>query len=228
VTNSVLIVIPTLNEEVVLYETLSSLEATLGTSVRIVVADGGSEDRTRQIAENFGALVVQTPAGRGNQMQAGAKLGNEGVLWFLHADAQPSPSAIAAILQVLENPKVIGGHLNPQFVGMDWGCRWMNWFYPTIAKLGWIYGDAGFFVRRSSFEKVGGFTNDPLFEDAQLATRLRKIGKFVALPHNIYLSNRRWKGRSFCAVFSRWLSLQMMFWLGVSPQTLIRWYPPVR
>jgi rSAM/selenodomain-associated transferase 2 len=221
---SVAIIIPTLNEESVLAATLQALPAELTK----IVADGGSTDRTREIATEHGAVVVQTSPGRGGQMQAGAILTRAEVLWFLHADALPEAGALEAIQFSLADENVVGGHLQVRFQGADFRSRFMNWLYPRLAAMGLVYGDAGLFVRRDLFWQVGGFRGLPLFEDVELAQILRRHGQLVQLRETISVSNRRWKNRSFSLLFLRWIFIQTLFWLGVPPRILQRLYPPVR
>jgi hypothetical protein len=52
-------------------------------------------------------------------------------------------------------------------------------------------GDQAYFVRSSSFNVIGGFPDQPLMEDLEIITRLRKIGKFVLLPQYVTTSARR-------------------------------------
>ena len=69
------VVIPTLNEEGVIVQTISSLYNRTGDGPgEIIVVDGGSIDRTIEIAKNAGATVLQTKRGRGRQLAEGGNL----------------------------------------------------------------------------------------------------------------------------------------------------------
>jgi glycosyltransferase involved in cell wall biosynthesis len=63
------VIIPTLNEETMIAEAICSAMAP---GVEIIVVDGGSTDRTFQIAESYGVVVLHSPQGRAPQMNAGA------------------------------------------------------------------------------------------------------------------------------------------------------------
>lgn len=52
----------------------------------IIVVDGGSTDKTREVAKSLGAQVIEAPKGRAWQMNAGAKIASGNVLLFLHSD----------------------------------------------------------------------------------------------------------------------------------------------
>ena len=92
----------------------------------------------------------------------------------------------------------------------------LRWF-------GLTYGDAGLFTRRSSYEAVGGFRPVALFEDVELIGRLRRHGRLMDLPFPLEASSRRFQGRLW-RTWLRWISLQALYLLGVSPDRLARWY----
>jgi hypothetical protein len=97
--------------------------------------------------------------------------------------------------------------------------------------LGWLglcYGDATLFVRRDIYVRAGGFRPFPIFEDLDLVQRLQQYGHFLCVPVPVLTSSRRFAGRSFLCTFLRWMTLQILYWLGVSPQTLGRFYPALR
>jgi glycosyltransferase involved in cell wall biosynthesis len=85
---SVSVVIPALDAERTLGPTLASLEEgrRSGLVGDVIVVDGFSRDRTRDIAAASGAIVVEAPRGRGLQLAAGAERASGDWLLFLHAD----------------------------------------------------------------------------------------------------------------------------------------------
>ena len=72
----VAIVVPTLNEEATIARTLPAAQAALAPLAgdELVVSDGGSVDRTVEVARSLGARVVVGPAGRGAFGHGFAKL----------------------------------------------------------------------------------------------------------------------------------------------------------
>jgi len=82
------VVIPARNAENTLAATLSSLvpSAVDGIVRQVIVVDGGSSDRTADIAEMAGADVVVSTPGRGGQLAQGAALARFPWLLFLNAD----------------------------------------------------------------------------------------------------------------------------------------------
>ena len=79
------VVIPTLNAETALADTIQSVQ---DFSPEIVVVDGGSTDDTMVIAEKFGAKIFASEKGRGRQLRAGGEAATGDWLLFLHADTR--------------------------------------------------------------------------------------------------------------------------------------------
>ena len=82
------IVIPTLNAASGLAACLTALVPGVvnGCVREVIIVDGGSTDRTLEIAEASGATILRTGQGRGSQLKAGAEEAKSEWLLFLHAD----------------------------------------------------------------------------------------------------------------------------------------------
>lgn len=120
----VAIVVPTLNEESTIARTLPAAQAALAALAsreplaagsELVVADGGSRDRTVAVARALGARVVAGPAGRGGQLNRGAAATTAEILLFLHADTTLPEGALVAIRAA------IGGDAGGRDGGRDGG-----------------------------------------------------------------------------------------------------------
>src|SRR5258707_9424672 len=85
------IIIPVYNEESTIGSLLSGLED--AGADELLVADGGSVDRTVEIASKHGR-IVHTDTGRALQMNAAAQCASGDVLLFLHADARLGATAL--------------------------------------------------------------------------------------------------------------------------------------
>jgi rSAM/selenodomain-associated transferase 2 len=221
------IIIPTLDEEAALGTTLDALSRLRG-AVEVIVVDGGSRDGTVALARARGVAVLASARGRGVQMHAGARAARGVVLWFLHADTLAPADAVEHITRALRTPGVVGGHFRLRLDGTSWPDRFMTALQPLFAWLGLVYGDSAIFVRRQEYERVGGFKPFPLFEDLDFVRRLQRRGRMVRLAADVVTSSRRFEGRNFPLTFARWVGLQLLYWLGVSPHALIGLYPPVR
>ncbi len=217
------IIVPALNEEIRIGSTLRALQALSGEK-EILVADGGSEDLTVEIATSLGVRVVPSERGRGCQIRAAALEANGGVLWFVHADTRPENGALESICASLRDTAAVGGNFSLVFEGEHYSARQMTWIYPYLRRLGLSYGDASIFIRRSVYDAIGGCGEYPLFEDLDLIRRMKRRGKFVHLPTRIFTSARRFSGPQYVRVWALWITLQILYWAGVSPYRLARWY----
>jgi len=83
---SISVIIPTLNEEKYLEDTLNSVDK----DTDVIVVDCGSYDSTMVIARRFTDKIILSERGRGMQMERGAReasaSGGGDILLFLHAD----------------------------------------------------------------------------------------------------------------------------------------------
>ena len=96
------IIIPTLNEAKIIESTLRTLAATLTLPHEVIVSDGGSSDRTAELAARYAnTVVVYSGASRqtiGEGRNDGAKVAAGDFLVFLDADCVvPEPAATALI-----------------------------------------------------------------------------------------------------------------------------------
>ena len=221
------IIIPTLNEASRIAECVAVLQSLPGRK-EVIVADGGSKDSTVCRARAAGAIVVECDCGRGVQMHTAARIAHGEVFWFLHADTLPEPEALARINDALLDERVAAGNFSLVFDGAGLAARQMTWIYPRLRLLGLVYGYSGLFVRRLPYETIGGFQPYPLFEDLDLIRRLRRHGRFVHLTATVRTSSRRFGGPQYARVWVQWIVLQVLFWVGVSPYRLGRWYRHVR
>lgn len=221
-------IVPTLDEEARLPGCLDSLHAA-GVD-DIVVADGGSRDRTVQIARAAGCTISTGRRGRALQSNRGALRASGDVLWFVHADTRVPPTARQQIERALARPWVVGGAFGTRTVNdgpphplqralplADFRSR-----YTRLP-----YGDQGLFVRRTVFERVGGYPALPIFEDVELARRLWAEGPLRRVPAAVEVSGRRFLSRPayYTLVMYAWPPL---YRLGMSPSLLARLYGNVR
>jgi rSAM/selenodomain-associated transferase 2 len=221
------IIVPTLNEEAYIVETIRSLQRLSGER-EIIVVDGGSTDQTVALASARKVRVVEAPQGRGLQMHIGALESRGDVLWFVHADTVPPPPALEHIRKSLETKSTVGGNFGLLFDGPSRAARQLTAIYPLLRIFGLCYGDSGIFVRRDAYHQIGGFRSLLIFEDLDLIRRLRRVGRFIHLNCRIVTSSRRFEHRNFALMWLRWTTLQLLYWCGVSPSWLSRWYPHAR
>lgn len=226
------VIIPTLNEEQALGQTLASLPSSL--ALETIIVDGGSSDRTLPIASAFctetsNAHIVGTSTGRARQMNEGAKISRGDILLFLHADTQVPDDASRIIESALQDPAIVGGRFDVRFdTDSGWGriiSALMNWRSRTS---GIATGDQGIFVRRHIFEQLGGFADIPLMEDIEFSRRLKQTGSTVALRQTVITSFRRWEQQGPLRTILLMWTLRFLYWAGVNPHQLTRFYHTVR
>jgi rSAM/selenodomain-associated transferase 2 len=195
--------------------------------LEIIVADGGSSDGTPELSSKH-APVVRSGAGRGIQMNAGARAATGDVLLFLHSDVHLDPGALGLVQAALGDPRVVGGNFQPRFAGNDWVAFLLSWQNVILRRCGVVYGDTGIFCRRSVFEELGGYREWPIMEDYEFARRLRRAGRVIELRSPIHISDRRWKRGGLIRTLCSWLLIQTLYWIGVSPVRLGKLYSHVR
>ncbi len=190
------IIIPTLNEEKTISQCLETVVNIPG--IEIIVSDGGSTDSTVEIAgQHSDVKVVHSQAGRSIQMNNGAACARGEILLFLHADCILPREDVLKIRQIFDSGKFVGGAFQIRLLSDKFTYRWLEMginFRSKAFKL--PYGDQGLFVKRSIFERLGGFREMPICEDLDFVYRLRrKYGEIAILNGRISSSVRTWKNR---------------------------------
>ena len=152
------VIVPVFNEERALPATLDRLLQQTG-DYEVLVVDCGSTDRTREIVgERYGLRLLDAPKGRASQMNAGARQSAGRWLLFLHADTLLPDNAIASLAALDARPEVVAGGFRHRFSGCDWRLRMISVLDNVrCRRTGVVYGDQAMFVRRSVFERLGGF-----------------------------------------------------------------------
>ncbi|MFQ5993057.1 MAG: glycosyltransferase family 2 protein, partial [Nitrospiraceae bacterium] len=146
------VIIPTLNEERLLPSTLTALFDQRG-KYEVLVVDGGSVDRTREIAcRELRVQFLTAVKGRASQMNAGAEQAQGEWLLFLHADTVLPQGALARLNQLEADPSVQAGGFLHRFSGDDWRLRLVSFLDNFRCRRTRImYGDQAMFVRRALF-----------------------------------------------------------------------------
>jgi len=195
---SISVIVPALNEEFSIGRCIESLKNRTAVT-EIIVADGGSTDKTRSIAIKHQARVVQSRQGRGPQIKAGTDLATGDVILILHADCVAAKGAFERLIKSLEaDAQVIGGAFGMQFKPQNPKTRFIALLNNLRTNLtGISFGDQAQFFRREALGHMDGFPPMMLMEDVELSLRLKEIGRLVFLRDGIVVSDRRWNGSRF-------------------------------
>ncbi len=221
------VIIPTLNEEKDIESTLINLTRQHH-PYEVLVVDGGSNDKTIEIASRY-AKLVRSGKGRAQQMNEGAKVATGDVFLFLHADTQLPNNAFLKIENALQSGKKQSGRFRMSF---GHGHPLLKFYeYQTRFHL-FSYGDQGFFVKRELFQEMGGFSVDTAFEDIDFYRRLLKHEKPVIIRDPVITSPRRFLKNGILKQKFINISLAAMYCLGFRRSTIKKfqnaWYKDIR
>jgi rSAM/selenodomain-associated transferase 2 len=213
------IIIPTLNEEASLPVALERLADR--PDVELIVVDGGSTDRTVQVAQLFTPYVFVTRAGRARQMNFGARHATGDILLFLHADTLLLPGALEELQRRIIGDGAVGGafdlHIDSPRRISEVIARISNQWSRLLRR---PRGEQGQFVWRQVFEALEGFPEIPIMEDVVLARKLRRAGRLAFIQSGLITSGRRWNANGVVkmTLVNGWVSL--LFFLRVRPRRL--------
>jgi rSAM/selenodomain-associated transferase 2 len=217
------VVIPTLNEEKHLEATLQSVARE--PDIEVIVVDGGSSDRTAELAPARGARLLRTTAQRARQMNAGAAAASAPVLLFLHGDTRLPPGFSGLALKLLAGRGTAAGAFRLAVAGPGWGLRVIEGLANVRSRILHLpYGDQGLFVTADLFRRLGGFPDLPIMEDVVLVRRLNKRGRVAIAPCSALTSDRRWRRLGILRTTLVNQVVLMGFFLGVDPARLAGWY----
>ena len=176
------IIIPTLNSETNLYETLRSLfEGIENNLIReLIISDGGSTDKTKSIAYEAGAVLIEGPCSRGLQISKGIDKSRGDWILVLHADTSLSLGWSVNLLQKID--RNFAYYFKLKFQSKSPFARILEYWVQIRSKfLGLPYGDQGLLIHRDLLNNSGGYPKIPLMEDIALARKLKRKTKSVGI-----------------------------------------------
>lgn len=215
------VIVPALDEAGIIAPTLA--RAAEATDVEVIVVDGGSTDRTRVVAVNAGAAVIDAAAGRAIQMNVGAAAARGEILVFLHADTRLPAGYDLETRRVLDDDGVAAGAFRLRIDGSRRAFRLIERAVNLRSRrLGLPYGDQALFLRRRTFDAAGGFPEIPVMEDFAFVRRVRRLGRVRLARSAVLTSPRRWERHGVWRVTARNQVAIAGFMLGVEPARLAR------
>ena len=164
------IIVPALNEAAGIARALEALAPLRARGQEVIVADGGSEDGTRELAAPLADRVILAPRGRARQMNAGAAAAAGGAFVFLHADTRLPPDADQLILHALK--KNSWGRFDVRIEAAHPLLRVVACAMNLRSRLtGIATGDQAIFARRAAF---AGFPDIALMEDIAFCKAMKR------------------------------------------------------
>lgn len=227
------VIVPMLNEAAVLPELLAHLLPLQRAGCEVLLVDGGSTDGCAAMARVAGFTVIEAPAGRARQMNAGARQARGDVLLFLHADTRLPDGAEQRVARALGVP--VGASVGipaPVWGRFDVRISGQSPWLKVVARMmnlrsrlsGIATGDQAIFVRRTVFHACGGFPEQPLMEDIELCKRLKRRSPPACLADQVITSGRRWETRGVWRTIVLMWRLRLAYWLGASAESIARAY----
>ena len=217
------IIIPTLNSETDLYETLGSLfEGIENNLIReLIICDGGSTDKTKFIANEVGAIIVEGSYGRGQQISKGVDKSQGDWILILHADTSLSLDWSVKLLQKID--KNFAYHFKLKFKSKSLFARILEYWAQIRSKfLSLPYGDQGFLIHRDLLDTVGEFPKIPIMEDVALAGKLK--GKIKSLDMIAHTSAEKYHKNGWLRQSMTNFFIVTQYRLGKDPYQLSKFY----
>ena len=217
------IIIPTLNSETGLHETLRSLFEGIDNNLirELIISDGGSTDKTKLIADEVGAVIVEGSCSRGLQISKGIDKSKGDWILILHADTSLSSDWSVKLLEKID--KNFAYHFKLKFKSKSLFARIVEYWAQIRSKfLGLPYGDQGFLIHRDLLDGLGEFPKIPLMEDIALADRLKgkiKPLDILALTSADKYHKNGWLRQSIVNFF-----ILTQYRLGKDPHQLFKIY----
>lgn len=221
------IIIPTLNEEQGLQSLLEYIKSALRypEKAEIIISDGGSSDRTTAVATKEGVRVVHCERpGRSIQMNEGAATSTGEILYFLHADSYPPKGFDGDIYDALNRDYMCGCYR----LRFDDSHRLLN-FFSWCTRLNvdlFRFGDQSLFIRRASFEEIGGFREELIvMEDQEIIRRIRRHSlSFILLKGEVVTSARKYRVNGVIRLQTIFTLITILWYLGAGQDVLKHLY----
>ena len=226
------VVVPVFNEGAAIASTLARLAALRARGVQVIVVDGGSADATAALAQPHADWVLQSPRGRAQQMNAGARAAIDAgadVLLFVHADTELPDAPDRLIDTALRTSGRAWGRFDVRIDGagpmLKVVSAMMNW---RSRLTGICTGDQAIFVTRSAFERLSGFAPIALMEDIEFSKRAKALSWPATIGARVVTSGRRWQRHGIWRTIVLMWRFRLAYFFGADPQRLAQRYRDAR
>ncbi len=190
------VVIPSFNEEERIERCLASLvrQDFPRNEYEIIVVDGGSKDKTREIAEKYADVVfIQTSPKVGGARNDGTLRASGDIIATTDADTILPPTWLSRIKRGFEDPKVVMLYGPVKPIEATIKNRFYLFLANSFAHIGYLTGTVLFTLgcnsvfRAEPFKKAGMYRVSDAGDDLEIAHRMRKIGK-VKFDRKLFVS----------------------------------------
>ncbi|MBO8160957.1 MAG: glycosyltransferase family 2 protein [Thermosipho sp. (in: Bacteria)] len=203
------IIVPVLNEEKILENTLKNIRKQTFKNYELIVVDNGSTDNSITIAKKYADKVLfEEQKGSIHAMCTGIKNAKGEIIVTCDADSLYPENFLERIVSKFKTNEKLVAIYGP-FIFLESGkisnfFTWLGYvisdFLSRIFTKTYIVGAANFAIKKEVYEKVGGYDTESNLasQDFRLARKLSKHGKVKFIPSLIVkTSNRRFKEEGF-------------------------------
>jgi rSAM/selenodomain-associated transferase 2 len=224
--DSLSIVIPVYRDDAALTQLLAQLRDAREAGAELIVVGTTTDASSETIAKHAAVRYIAVERCRGAQLASGAAASSRELLWFLHADTKLAQDAPHLVCEALATHA--WGRFDVAFDDASPLLRlvatMMNW---RSRVSGIATGDQGIFVRRGTYNAIGGFQSIPIMEDIALSRALRESsvgGAPACIRTPLVTSARKWKREGVVKTIARMWVWRFRYWCGTSPAVLAREY----
>ncbi len=205
------ILIPAHNEALVIQKTLDAILASVypAGQLEVLVVNDGSTDNTasivhRQANQDARVRLINIPPGKGGKgksaaLNAGFRLASHAVIGVYDADNQPEPQALRYLAEQLVSDSSLGAvigkfralnknenlllrFLNIESLSFQWIVQAGRWMLLKVCTL----PGTNFLIHKPILERLNGWDEQALTEDAELTIRLSAAGhKVKFIPYAV-------------------------------------------
>ncbi|MBY0481758.1 MAG: TIGR04283 family arsenosugar biosynthesis glycosyltransferase [Chitinophagaceae bacterium] len=220
------VIIPTYNEGQTIKTTIQRIKENdfLNLVSEILIVDGGSNDNTFSEALTESILPVLSPQkGRAAQMNYGASISTNEIIYFLHADTIPPSNFSKEIIDSIHDGNE-AGCFTLKFDFNHWFLKANCWFTKLDINA-FRFGDQSLFVSKKIYLKVGGFCeNHIIMEDQDFIKKIKKVAKFSILNKPVTTSARKYLENGIYKTQAIFFLIFFMYKLGFSQPKLVSIY----
>lgn len=216
------LIVPCLNEEKFITECLRSIRKSFN-SDEIILVDGGSSDKTLELAYQFNVRIIKSTGGRGVQMNIGAEEASGDIFIFVHADTFIPDNARHLIENAFSNSDI---KIATFRLGFDADHKILNFYskFSNYDSMFTKFGDQCIIIRKTFFREIGGFPNWSIFEDVHLLNKARKKSKIKILAAEVVTSARKFLLGGIIRTQFRNAFLFLQYFIGLDQKKIARNY----